>query len=273
MSRFSIAGALALSLLVGAAVAPAFAADTARVRVVHASPDAPAVDVYLDGTKVDALTNVPFGAISDYLTVPAGDHTVEVFPTGTSQTAVIDASVSLAAGASYTVAATNPVASIQATVFADDPQPQPDKAKVRIIHLSPDAPAVDVAPDGADPVVSNLAYPDATDYLALDGGTYDLEIRPAGTTDVALQLDPVEIANGRAYTVFALGSAAAEPLGGNALQVAVAMDGIAAPATDTVGETAPAGSFGSTLPLIAVLGAAAAIAFVGWQRRRGTSAR
>ena len=52
------------------------AASDARVRVLHASPDAPAVDVYLDGSKVSALTNVPFGAISDYLAIPAGSHKV-----------------------------------------------------------------------------------------------------------------------------------------------------------------------------------------------------
>src|SRR5690606_27820043 len=44
----------------------------ARVRVVHASPDAPTVDVWVN----DALTleNVPFKAVSDYLSVPGGTY-------------------------------------------------------------------------------------------------------------------------------------------------------------------------------------------------------
>ena len=46
------------------------AAGEARVRVVHASPDAPAVDVLVDGAEV--LSDVPFRAASDYLDVAAG---------------------------------------------------------------------------------------------------------------------------------------------------------------------------------------------------------
>ena len=47
-------------------------ADTnARVRVAHLSPDAPAVDVWVDGSRV--LENVPFKAFSSYLELPAGD--------------------------------------------------------------------------------------------------------------------------------------------------------------------------------------------------------
>src|SRR3954452_20792486 len=42
----------------------------ARVRVVHASPDAPNVDVLVDDAKV--LSDVPYLAASGYLAVPAG---------------------------------------------------------------------------------------------------------------------------------------------------------------------------------------------------------
>ena len=93
------------------------------VRVLHASPDAPAVDVYLDDVKVDALTNVPFGTISGYLDVPAGDHNVKVYATGTTTGAVIDANVTVASGSRYTIAATNAVASIAAQVIKDEPTP------------------------------------------------------------------------------------------------------------------------------------------------------
>ena len=74
-----VAGAMLLSF-----AGPASAADTAMVRVLHASPDAPAVDVFLDDTAVSALTNVPFGVISGYLEIPAGAHNVKVYATGTT---------------------------------------------------------------------------------------------------------------------------------------------------------------------------------------------
>ena len=89
-----VAALVASTTLLLAIAIPATAADAARVRVLHASPDAPNVDIYLDDTKVDALTNVPFKAISAYLSVPSGAHNVKVVPTGGTVTdAVIDAGV------------------------------------------------------------------------------------------------------------------------------------------------------------------------------------
>src|SRR5690242_6965489 len=61
-----------LLLLLSLALVPAAFAQsaTAKVRVVHASPDAPAVDVWVDGSKV--LSGVTFFTASDYLDLPAG---------------------------------------------------------------------------------------------------------------------------------------------------------------------------------------------------------
>ena len=222
LARLGVAAVMLLSI-----AAPASAADSAMVRVLHGSPDAPAVDVYLDNTRVSSLTGVPFGVISGYLSVPAGDHNVKVYATGTTTAPVIDANVSLASGASYTIAATGAVASIGAQVLRDEPSPSCTTAQVRVVHFSADAPAVDVAAAGAAPsdaVVKSLAYRNASGYLDLPGGSYDLEVRPAGTTTVALPLPGVKVENCSSYSVFAIGSAANPPVGGKALQVVVAVD-------------------------------------------------
>jgi hypothetical protein len=240
-ARAGIARLIAASAIALALAAPVSAADTAMVRVLHASPDAPAVDVHLDDAPVAALANVPFGTISAYLEVPAGDHNVKVYATGTTTDPVIDADVTVDAGTSYTIAATNAVAEISAQVLVDDPSPSCETAQVRVVHFSADAPAVDVATAGAAPddaVIQDLAFPDASDYLALPGGTYDLEVRPAGETAVALDLPGVAIEDCMSYSVLAIGSAASPAVGGNALQVVVAVDGSVRPTmpeTDTLG--------------------------------------
>jgi hypothetical protein len=56
---------------------------TAQLRVVHASPNAPNVDVYADGSAV--LEDVPVGTVSDYLEVPAGERQLRITPAGTSR--------------------------------------------------------------------------------------------------------------------------------------------------------------------------------------------
>lgn len=255
--RLFAAGALALSV-----AGVASAAETAKVRVLHASPDAPAVDVYLDGTKVDALTAVPFATISDYLDVPAGAHDIKVYATGDTTTPVIDANVSVTAGKHYTIAATGALATIGAQVIEDAPSPTCDKAEVRVVHFSADAPAVDVATTGAAPadaVVKNLAFPDATAYLSLPAASYDLEVRLAGTTTVALALPDVAVKACNAYSVFAIGSAAT-PAVDNPLQVVVAVDATAkpasaptAPATDTLDPTKPSADGSTSLGGIALV--------------------
>lgn len=259
VARLVLAGAMLLSF-----AGPVGAADTAMVRVLHASPDAPAVDVYLDDTKVSALTNVPFGVISGYLDVPAGAHNVKVYATGTTTGAVIDADVTVAAGKMYTIAATGAVASIGAQVIEDAPSTSCSTAQVRVVHFSADAPAVDVATMGsapADAMVKNLAYPNATGYLDLPGGSYDLDVRLAGTTTVALPLPGVAVVACNSYSVFAVGSAANPAVGGKALQVVVAVDATAQaeqpaaptpPATDSVLPAASATS-GATGPRAALL--------------------
>ncbi|HEY6014701.1 MAG TPA: DUF4397 domain-containing protein [Candidatus Limnocylindrales bacterium] len=263
---------LAIGALTFSMVGVASASDHAMVRVLHASPDAPAVDVYLDNVKVDALTNVPFGTISGYLDVPAGDHNVKVYATGTTTGAVIDANVTVVSGGRYTIAATNAVASITAQVIEDKPAPNCEGAQVRVIHLSADAPAVDVATAGAAPadaVVKGLAYPNATGYLSLPAGSYDLEVRLAGTTTVALPLPGVAIEACNSYSVFAVGSAANPAVGGKALQVVVAVDATAQaeapsvaptpPATDSALSAAPTTGGGTGLGAVLLLVVAVAV--------------
>ena len=261
--RSAISRLLPAIALAVAIAAPASASNHATVRVLHASPDAPAVDIYLDDAAVSALTNVPFATLSDYLDVPSGDHNVKVYATGTTTDPVIDVDVTLAAGTAYTIAATDAVAAITPQVLVDDPAPDCDTAQVRVVHFSADAPAVDVAPAGATPdeaVIKNLAYPDASDYVALPGGTYDLEVRPAGETTVALDLPGVAVEDCMAYSVFAIGSAADPAVGGNGLQVVVAVDASAdpdMPETDTL----PATGSNGVPPLVLIGVAMLAFAF------------
>ena len=77
--------------------------DSARLRVVHVSPDAPAVDVTTAGGDTVLFDGVAFGE-SGSTTVPANDYTVSI--RGDTEEndgeAVADFDVSLNGGAVYT---------------------------------------------------------------------------------------------------------------------------------------------------------------------------
>ena len=182
----------------------------ACINVIHASPDAPAVDVYLDGAK--ALSGLAFGETSGWVAVPAGDHKVQVTAEGAEiATAVIDADVTLEEGAAYEVAATGLLANITPQIYQVNLSKfgdmEADSARIRVIHTSPDAPAVDIAVKGGDVLVPNLAFPTASDYLTVPATSYDLEVRLAGTETVALDLPGVKLDADIVYSVYAIGQA------------------------------------------------------------------
>lgn len=237
----AMAGSLALTAAVAVPVA---AQDEAYVRVVHASPDAPNVDVWVDGDQV--LTDVPYTAVSDYLALPGGTYNVQVTATGDT-TPVIEADLTLEAGTSYTVAAIGELADISATVLTDDRMPAEGQAKLRVFHASPAAPAsVDVAVTDGPVLVEGLAYPEATDYLTVDPGTYPLEIRAAGETDAALTLEATLDA-GENYTAIAMD-------GGEAgVQVIVATEAMSVPDAAMATPSEPIAAIGMVLVGAALL--------------------
>lgn len=269
MSRTHRTAALVLAALVALVMAvPAFAQDDsqAMVRVAHLSSDAPNVDVYVNDEPVAALTNVPYGTVSSYLPLPAGTQNVKVYAAGDTSAPVIEADVDLAGGAAYTIGAVGLVSdgSLTAQVYEDDVSaPSEGNAKLRVIHASPDAGPVDVAPAGGDPLVSGLEFPNASDYAEVPAGTYDINVLAADTDTVAISAPGTAVAADTVYTAFAVGTAAA----GN-LSVILTAD-------STSGMTTMPDTGGTSLLTIAgisllTLGAGAGL--VGFYARRRYSA-
>jgi hypothetical protein len=239
-----LAGLVAAGALALTAAMPVAAADDAMVRVLHGSPDAPSVDVFVNDGKVDALSGVEFANITDYVKVPAGTYAIKVCATADNTVCPIGpVDLTFEAGKKYTVAASDLLAQIKANVFTDG-NGKSGVAKARVVHLSADTPAVDVlTQDKSAKVVTNLAYPDATGYLELAAGSYDL-IVCANADNTVCPLDPgaLDLEAGTAYSVFAVGSLA-QPAGAAALTAVVAVDGVAAPATDTESTSSTAWMF------------------------------
>ena len=184
-------------------------ATTAQLRVVHASPDAPNVDVLVDNTA--ALTNVAYKAASAYLQVPSGSRNLKVRATGTT-TVVIDQTATLNEGSAYTVIATGRVASIAPLVLTDDQtSPAAGNVRVRLVHASPAAGNVDIYVTSttadittATPTLANVAFRAASNYLEVPAGTYRVRITPAGTKTVAIDVNNIALTAGQVRTAVAV---------------------------------------------------------------------
>lgn len=179
----------------------------ALVRVIHASPDAPAVDILVNGQI--ALSNVPFPVASSYLPLQGGATNLKVNVSGTATT-VINADVNLLALKASSVFAVDLVSQIQPLVVEDDlMSPSAGMAKLRAIHLSPDAPNVDIWVNGAK-VLTNVPFMAASPYLEVPAGVTDVKVAVTGTMTIVLQATPNLIA-GSIYTAAATGTVGAVP--------------------------------------------------------------
>lgn len=235
--------------LVSLMATSAFAAESkARVRVVHASPDAPAVDVWVNGAP--AFTNAPFKGITPYAELDGGNYDVQVVPAGATSPVVIKGTLGFGAGKDYTVIAVGKLANIAPLVLEDNNAiPADGKAHVRFIHASPDAPAVDIAVKGGPVLFKNVAFKGVGEYLPVAAGTYDLQVRLAGTDTVALSVPGVKLDNKTVYTVFAMGLAGGQP----SLTAVPSVDASGAPAPTTL--PVSGGTISSLYTLIIAAGA------------------
>jgi len=208
-----LAGDPELNMVVSADMVPA------RLRVAHASPDAPNVDVWIDDAV--ALADVGFADVTEYAALAPGVYAVKVTPSGAAEPVVLETSVTLTEGSDYTALAGGLLQDIDLVLFQDDAGvPAPGTAHVRFVHASPDAPAVDVAVKDGPVLLGDVAFGEATEYVAAPAGTYDLEVRPTGTITAALELPDVALAAGSVYSFFAMGLVAGDP----ALRAVVVVD-------------------------------------------------
>jgi hypothetical protein len=200
-------GAIALGVMGGSAEA----ADEGRVRIMHASPDTPAVDIFVDGAK--AVTALAFPKDTGYVTLPAGTHNVKVFvsPSDGTGSPALEANLDIAAGADYTVLAVGEVGAgtLELLPLVDNnASPAAGNAHVRLIHASPDAPAVNVAVAGTSTnLFENVPFKGVGTYTPVPTGTYDLEVKVSASGDTVLPINGLALADRTVYTVVAVGLA------------------------------------------------------------------
>jgi hypothetical protein len=150
-----------------------------RLRVVHLSPDAPAVTPLFDGAA--SFGSIAFGSSSDYAAIGVAQGQLSVTTDGTPGTSVLDAPLSFEDGRSYTAVAFGRVANIGALFFEDDRSTLgTSEIRVRAIHGAPDVGQVDVynvAADGtATAILNDVDFGGVADPIDLPAGAYTLGI-------------------------------------------------------------------------------------------------
>jgi hypothetical protein len=189
-------------------------ADSARVQVAHGSPDAPAVDVYLDSLLIAPALEL--GQMTNHIALPAGPHTLALRPAGApaADAPLVSTDVTLAADSSpVTIVAVGQVSdgSLALQSFSNDVSDLAfDQARIAVYNAVPGA---TVSATASDPSATLLAS-----ALAADGqgtpvdvapGEYRLTVNIQGIDNPVDLVVPEEVYNGGMfYSVLVYGGGA-----------------------------------------------------------------
>lgn len=223
------------TLVVSNPGAVAIATGNLRAQVVHAAPNAPAVDVYVTAPTAALAGSTPlnvgalaYGEYTGRAEVPAGNYRIRVTAAGNSGAVVYDSgTLALAAGADLLIAAienTGPGATpIQLVALngqgsariLDSATP----ASVVAVHASPDAPAVDLLADvigtpanEALGLARNVAFPQVCRIAAVPApGSYSIGVTPAGNPGVVALQFPLTVEKGNELTAIVTGYLGSTP--------------------------------------------------------------
>lgn len=177
--------------------------DSINVRAIHTAAGVGDVDIWLVpemGMPSPLWENVAFGGVGSYLTVPADAFTIGF---DVDNDATPDLLFDIPALPSMTIANVFATANSMGDVFLIAQfmdgstvriNARDTNAHIRVLHLSPDAPAVDVWVNTTTQAVSSLEFPDTTSFLDLVPGTYTFDVAPAGTSAASSVLNIPDVA-------------------------------------------------------------------------------
>ncbi len=180
-------------------------AEDACVRLTHAATDSAGTDVYINDSLV--AQGLEYGTATEFVAVPAGEGRVFKVTAASApiEEAIIEADFTLDAGQAYEVLVTGAPDDLQFLITGVDLRPVPDgQARLGIIHASPDSGSVDLSFADGPMLAGGVEYRGVSEYIAVDEGTYALQVRPAEDQMVIMESD-FTVEEGTVYDVVAVG--------------------------------------------------------------------
>jgi len=195
--RLSLPGMVSLSFAVLAASLALAGCEnvagfnaTSLVRLIDASYNAPAINVYV--SDVELAANSGQGTITSYGAFPPSNNAAVKVTNASNNTTLVSSNGTLLASKSQSVLVTDINATYQVTVLEDQSTPAPSgHSDFRILNQAPSTGPIDVyflanttAPTyaTAKPVITALAVGATSGYVAIPSSTLNMVIAPAGTT-------------------------------------------------------------------------------------------
>ncbi len=211
----SLALLILFSLALGGCGKKSTSSETVYTSVcfIHSSPSSELIDFsYLaEGADyyTDIVSEASYGTQHGYFSLVAGSRSFRAYLTSTSL-AIASITVSLTGNGKYTIIADDLDAAINPSLLAmADTTVVPDsgKAFLRFVHVSADAPDLDITLADSSPLITDLKRYEASGYVELDAGTYKFVAVSSDSGNVMLDLPPLTLTSKLNYSVLLSGSA------------------------------------------------------------------
>jgi hypothetical protein len=186
------------------------------VRVIHASADAPKVDILANGAILNNLAGVDYQMSSGLFDVTRGLYDIGIeanTPSGNVE--VLARTIAINSDKKHNIIALGSVAGGTLdfiTITADEMMVASDEVAVQIVHAAPEVPAVDIyvtAPNAdlsAAQPLATAAYRDNTGVVEVASGDYQVRITLAGTLTVAYDSGTISLPGGEDIVIAAVPS-------------------------------------------------------------------
>ena len=161
------------------------------------------MDIYANGRKV--ASNLLYREFTEYMKVFPGWYRIAVYRAGTIRNPLTVMRMQVQANSITTLAVIGLSGDISTLAINDSRRVlNRNRAYVRFVQLSPNAPTMDAYWDDAL-VVSELNYQDISRYMTAAPGSHNLKMRDSLSGANLVEHPNVQLEGGKAYTIYVVG--------------------------------------------------------------------
>lgn len=184
--------------------------NKSAIRILHASSETPSLDIFLNGELM--VEKLGYEALTDYLSEEPGEYNIKVFAAGETTNPLVDIDLSIAEGELTTIAVTGVLPQVSLLPAVQTIEcPVSGQALVRFIHLSPDAPPVDVTLSDNTSLFIGVEYREVSDYQKIEGGKHQVQVGRSGLENTVLQVPELIFTPDQVYSLYLIGRLEGQP--------------------------------------------------------------
>ena len=178
------------------------------MRLLNASPDSPAFDVYINN-KIYASA-FKYRDFTEYFSGQPGTYNIKIYPANNKTNLLIDRNIDLYKNNIYTVALMGlyDLGNLDINLISDHSRNTSKRyAYIRFVNLSPTSDELDIKLNN-NLVVSDLSYGTQTNYLELEPKIYNLKVylQAENQETLILQNPQMRLSANKIYSGYIIGT-------------------------------------------------------------------